>query len=96
MSEVKVVSIKTLILLPALVGREQESNSTVQTMAEDVYSQGIIEPLIVRAAGDFYEVVCGLKRWKAAVIAGLDEVPVDIRNLSDKEAIRLSITDNMY
>jgi ParB/RepB/Spo0J family partition protein len=69
-------------------------NEHVQALADDVRVNGIREPLIVRPMGDMYEVVCGLRRWKAAILSGLDRVPVFIRQLSDEEALRLSFEDN--
>jgi ParB/RepB/Spo0J family partition protein len=73
---------------------ELEPNEHLQRLSDDVRQNGIREPLIVRPVGDMYEVVCGLRRWKAAILAGLDHVPVFVRYLSDEEALRLSIADN--
>lgn len=71
-----------------------EPNAYVQTLADDVARNGIRRRLIVRPVGDLFEVVCGLKRWKAAIIAGLKIVPVEVRQLTDGEAERLAFMDN--
>jgi ParB/RepB/Spo0J family partition protein len=74
--------------------KHPDANSYIDALAADIQEKGIRTPLIVRPVGDMYEVVCGLKRWKAALVAGLKSVPVEIRNLSDADATRLASEDN--
>lgn len=69
-------------------------NTYIEALAADIVAHGIKNPLIVRPVGEFYEVVCGLKRWKAAIVAGLPSVPADVRTLTDAEAAKLSLQDN--
>ena len=71
------------------------SNEYTQAIADDIAKHGIRKPLIVRPVGDLYEVVCGLARWKGAIIAGLETVPAEIRQLSDSEAAALAVEDNL-
>lgn len=70
-------------------------NAQVEAMAADIRTNGVLEPLIVRPVGDLFEVVCGLLRWKGALVADLKSVPAEVRQLSDEEALELSATDNM-
>ncbi|WP_432780712.1 ParB N-terminal domain-containing protein (plasmid) [Pseudomonas corrugata] len=70
------------------------TNDHIEALAADILANGINKPLIVRPVGDMYEVVCGLKRWKAALVAGLQSVPVEVRTLSDAEAASLAAQDN--
>lgn len=72
------------------------TNNYIEALAADILVNGINKPLIVRPVGDMYEVVCGLKRWKAAIVAGLQSVPVEVRTLSDAEAAALAVQDNFF
>lgn len=72
------------------------TNDYIDALASDLLTNGIKKPLIVRPVGDMYEVVCGLKRWKAAIVAGLTSVPVEIRILNDADALRLAAQDNLF
>ncbi|MGH2415722.1 MAG: ParB/RepB/Spo0J family partition protein, partial [Microcystaceae cyanobacterium] len=62
---------------------------------ESIRQHGILEPLLVRPRGDNYELVAGERRYRAAKDAGLTEVPVTIRNLSEQEAIAISLIENL-
>jgi len=70
----------------------------LQELAESIRGRGVLQPLLVRAdptrAGD-YQIVAGERRWRAAQLAGLHEVPVLIRNMSDTEAIEVAIVENI-
>ncbi|WP_439126359.1 MAG: ParB/RepB/Spo0J family partition protein (plasmid) [Pseudomonas rhizophila] len=77
------------------LGTTAEPNARVEAMAADIKVHGIREPLIVRPVGDLFEVVCGLVRWKGAVVGGLETVPAEVRQLNDAEALELSMVDNM-
>ncbi len=65
-------------------------------LAESIRTQGIIQPVIVRliAAGS-YEIIAGERRWRAAQLASLHEIPVVIREISDEQAIALSLIENI-
>ncbi|WP_346343137.1 ParB N-terminal domain-containing protein [Pseudomonas sp. WS 5503] len=77
------------------LGSPAEPNAQVEAMAADIKVHGIREPLIVRPVGDLFEVVCGLVRWKGAIVGGLETIPAEVRQLNDAEALELSIMDNM-
>jgi ParB family chromosome partitioning protein len=64
-------------------------------LAEAIRSQGIIEPLIARPAGDGYELIAGERRLRAATLAGLTEVPVIVRELDDRAALEMSLVENL-
>ena len=65
-------------------------DAKAKELAESIKSKGIIQPLLVRPKGrDKYEIVAGERRWRAAQVAGLHEVPVVIKELSDEEALKL-------
>lgn len=66
-------------------------------LVESIKICGIISPLIVRESGNgTYEVISGYRRWLAAKLAGLSEIPVDIRDMTDEEAIVVMENTNIY
>ena len=68
----------------------------LQSLVQSISSQGILEPLLVRPIGDNqYELVAGERRYRAAQIASLKEVPVVIRQLNETEALQLALTENL-
>ncbi len=67
-----------------------------QELVDSVKAKGIIQPLLVRPKGkDKYEIVAGERRWRAAQAAGLHQVPVVIKDLSDEEALEVAIIENI-
>jgi len=64
-------------------------------LAESIKTHGIISPLTVQDMGDYYEIIAGERRWRAARIAGLKEVPVVVKKLSDQEKAEISIIENI-
>jgi hypothetical protein len=60
------------------LGSPAEPNAQVEAMAADIKVHGIREPLIVRPVGDLFEVVCGLVRWKGAIVGGLETIPAEV------------------
>ena len=71
-------------------------NGNLNELAESIGELGILEPILVRPKGDGnYEIVCGQRRFKAAVLAGLDKVPCIIREMSDEEAYLAQLTENI-
>ena len=64
-------------------------------LAESVRAKGIIQPVLLRRFGDRYQLVAGERRWRAAQIAGLDAIPAIVRDLDDREAIELALTENL-
>jgi ParB family chromosome partitioning protein len=65
-------------------------------LAESIKTQGIIQPLLVRPAGEnTWEIVAGERRWRAAKEAGLREIPVYVRNLTDQEIMIAALTENL-
>lgn len=64
-------------------------------LTESIRNYGIIEPLIVRQTGTTYEIIAGERRWRAARLAGLTEVPVIVRDYSDQEAYEVALIENI-
>lgn len=70
-------------------------SEAIEELAASIRSQGIIQPLIVRAITNGYEIIAGERRWRAAQVAGLSEVPVVIRDISDEAAIAMALIENI-
>jgi ParB family transcriptional regulator, chromosome partitioning protein len=69
--------------------------ATLQDLADSMRAQGILQPLIVRRLDCEYEIIAGERRWRAAKIAGLTEVPVIIRNVPDNTALAFALIENI-
>jgi ParB family chromosome partitioning protein len=76
--------------------RKDFDQAALEALAESLRQKGVIQPLVVRPAGDdSYEIVAGERRWRAAQIAQLHEVPVVIRDLDDTEVLEVAIIENI-
>jgi ParB family chromosome partitioning protein len=78
--------------------RRHFDDEALQGLATSIRERGILEPLVVRPiAGvpDSYEIIAGERRWRAAQMAGLHEVPVVVRALSDREALEFGLIENV-
>lgn len=72
------------------------STQELTELADSIKKQGILQPLIVRElTKDQYEIIAGERRWQAAKLAALKEVPVIIRNVTDKEALTIALIENI-
>ena len=78
---------------PRLDFKQQE----LESLADSIRQKGVIQPLIVRRkpGRDIYEIVAGERRWRAAQLAQLHEVPVVVRDLSDTEVLEVAIIENI-
>ena len=67
----------------------------LNALAESIAEHGVIQPLVVRQYGDSYQIVAGERRWRAAKIAGLKEVPVRIMDFSDEQTMQIALIENL-
>lgn len=68
----------------------------LQELADSIRAQGVVQPVVVRKIGDGkYELIAGERRWRAAQIAGLHEVPAVIRDVSDEATVAMSLIENI-
>ncbi|MDR1136520.1 MAG: ParB/RepB/Spo0J family partition protein [Clostridiales Family XIII bacterium] len=79
----------------AVQPRKYFSENAIDELAESIKEHGVIQPLIVRAAGEGYELVAGERRWRAAKKAGLKEVPCLLREITDEQNILIALIENM-
>lgn len=75
--------------------RKHFDEDTLQELADNIKMHGIVNPLIVQDRKDYYEIIGGERRWRAARMAGLTEVPVVVYNLSEQEFVEISLIDNI-
>ena len=75
--------------------RKRFDEEKIQELAKSIREKGILEPLLVRKLGEGYELIVGERRWRAAQKAGLREVPVLVRAISDSEALELALVENL-
>jgi ParB family chromosome partitioning protein len=75
--------------------RREMDQEALEELASSIRSQGIIQPLIVRPVGNTYEIIAGERRWHAAQLAGLTEVPVIIRHIPDEAAVAMALIENI-
>ena len=67
----------------------------IEELASSIRNQGIIQPLVVRRKGAGYELIAGERRWRAAMRAGLAQVPIVVREANDHEALQLALVENL-
>ena len=75
--------------------RQKFDEEALQELAESIRQFGVLQPLIVQKRKDYYEIIAGERRWRAAKKAGLKEVPVVIKNFSEQEAMEVALIENI-
>ena len=75
--------------------RRSFDDSALASLAETIKEQGILQPLLVRKAGGHYELIAGERRLRAAKMAGLEEVPVVVREADDQDCLLLALIENL-
>ena len=75
--------------------RKNFDEDSLQELAESLKQFGMLQPILVQNRGDYYEIIAGERRWRAAKIAGLKEVPVIVRELTDQEIVEISLMENI-
>jgi ParB family chromosome partitioning protein len=69
---------------------------SLQNLADSIREQGVVQPIVVRGIGDSrYEIIAGERRWRAAQLAGLHEIPAVIRDVEDRAAIAIALIENI-
>ena len=75
--------------------RKKFDEDALQELSESIKQYGILQPLLVSDKKDYYEIVAGERRWRAAKMAGLKEVPVVIKEFSTQEIVEISLIENI-
>ena len=75
--------------------RKNFDEDSLVDLSESIKQVGVLQPLLVLDKKDYYEIIAGERRWRAAKLAGLKEVPVRIMNLTDQEVVEISLVENI-
>ncbi|MCI6498041.1 MAG: ParB/RepB/Spo0J family partition protein [Lachnospiraceae bacterium] len=75
--------------------RKNFNEDSLQELADSIKQFGIIQPLVVQKKDKYYEIIAGERRWRAARIAGLKEVPVIIKDYSEQEVVEIALIENI-
>ena len=75
--------------------RKSFDNEKIAELAESIKNHGIIQPLILKENGDGYIIVAGERRWRAAKMVGLKEVPAIVMDLTEKQVLEISLIENI-
>ncbi|MBN1378730.1 MAG: ParB/RepB/Spo0J family partition protein [Gammaproteobacteria bacterium] len=67
----------------------------LEELAASIRTQGVLQPIVVRTMGDEYELIAGERRWRAAQLAGLQEIPAVVRDLDDTAAAAIALIENI-
>lgn len=100
-SEVSANSMDSLAINQLVQGkyqpRTQFNEQALAELSESIRRNGIMQPIIVRPTdkANRYEIIAGERRWRAATMAGLERVPVIIREINDKQALELALVENV-
>ena len=75
--------------------RKHFNEEQLKELAESVKNYGILQPLLVQKKGDFFEIIAGERRWRAAKLAGLKAVPVLIRDYTKQQTVEIALIENI-
>lgn len=76
--------------------RSYMDDAALQTLADSIKAQGIMQPILVREVSpEKFEIIAGERRWRASQIAGLQEVPVLVREIADESALAMALIENI-
>ena len=75
--------------------RKKFDEDALLELADSIKQFGVLQPLLVQKRKDYYEIIAGERRWRAAKMAGLKEIPVIIKEFSDQEIVEISLIENI-
>ncbi len=75
--------------------RKNFDEDALQELADSIRQFGLLQPILVQDRKDYYEIIAGERRWRAAKLAGLKEVPVIIKNYTEREIVEISLIENI-
>ena len=75
--------------------RKKFDEDSLLELADSIKQFGVIQPLIVQKREDYYEIIAGERRWRAAKLAGLKEIPVIVKDYTDQERVEISLIENI-
>jgi ParB family chromosome partitioning protein len=92
----RLTTIRSALLRPGRYQpRTRMDQASIEELAESIKSQGVLQPILVRSLDDGYEIIAGERRWRAAQLAGLNEVPVVVHDVDDNAAMEIALIENI-
>ena len=89
-------TVKTENLFPSSYQpRKDFDQEAINALVKSIKEKGILQPLLVRKTGEKYEIIAGERRWRAAKIAGFEEVPVIEKDMDNQEALEVALVENL-
>ena len=88
---VKITSVEPNLSQP----RRQFDEDSLLELAESIKQYGVLQPLLVSDKKDYFEIIAGERRWRAAKLAGLKEIPVIVKEFSEQEIVEISLIENI-
>ncbi|NLJ41299.1 MAG: ParB/RepB/Spo0J family partition protein [Clostridiales bacterium] len=89
--EVKINEIDPNIQQP----RRNFDDESIMELSRSIMEHGVVQPIIVKPAKDRYTIVAGERRWRAARLAGLDKIPIIVRDMDEKEMLEIALIENL-
>lgn len=75
--------------------RNQFDEDSLQELADSIEQYGVLQPLLVKKKDGYYEIIAGERRWRAAKMAGVEEVPVIVRDFDENEIVEIALIENI-
>ena len=75
--------------------RKKFDDEKLEELSESIKTYGLLQPILVQKRDGYYEIIAGERRWRAALKAGLKEIPVIVRDYTEKEILELSLVENI-
>lgn len=75
--------------------RKNFEEEPLRELAESIKQFGVIQPIVVQKKEDYYEIIAGERRWRAAKMAGLKEIPIIVKNYTENEMVEISLIENI-
>ena len=92
----RIIEVNIDEILPSRVQpRIQFDEEEILELSDSIREHGVIQPIVVRRIGDKYEIVAGERRYKASVLAGMETVPVIVKDLNDKDSAEIALIENV-
>jgi len=83
------------LIRPGTSLRRQFPENEIDELAQSIREKGMLQPVLVRPRGEAFELIAGERRWRAAQRAGLHEIPVVVREVTDHEAVEIALIENL-
>lgn len=95
-SHEEVVSVKIEQIRPnPFQPRVDFDDESLQELTQSIKEKGVIQPILVRRAGDNYELIAGERRFRAAKLLGLNEIPAIVKNVQDRDSLEIALIENI-